>query len=78
MREGEQVRRRVGREVRVGGARVRRAPAAVELVEQHNAVGAGVKQPPVPPRAPRARAAVRDDRRLAARVPARLLVYRTI
>jgi hypothetical protein len=71
---GDQMPRGVGVEVRAGFARVRRAPTAVALVEEHEAVGVGIEERPKPGRGARARAAVEDDRRLAERIAAGLPV----
>jgi len=70
----DQVRRGVVRQVDDRFARVRRAPAAVPLVEQDDPVRIRVEQPRLPQRAARARTAVQHDRGPAEWVPARLPV----
>ncbi len=71
----DQVRRRVARQVDVGPARVRGAPAAVPLVEQDDPVRLRIEQPRLPRRAARARPAVQHDCGLAKRIPACLPVH---
>src|SRR5436305_14856194 len=58
---GDQMRGGVAREARIEGTGVWSAPPAVALVEEYEAVGAGIKQPAVPGRTSRTRAAVQDD-----------------
>jgi hypothetical protein len=68
----DQVLGRVLTQVDVGLARVRRAPAAVPLVEEHDAIALEVEHLGVPNGAARTRAAMEHDRRLAFRVAPRL------
>jgi hypothetical protein len=65
----------VAGQIDVGLACVRRAPSAAALIEQHDAIRDRIEQPAVPPRASRPRATVDHNRRLAARVAARLPVH---
>src|SRR5713226_6666377 len=60
---GDQIRSGVAREARIEGTGVWRAPPAVPLIEEHEAVGAGIKKPAVPGSTSRTRAAVQDDGR---------------
>ena len=71
---GDQVGRGVGRQVDGGRPRVRRAPAAVPLVQLHHEVGLGVEPPAAPRRAARAGAAVQDHGGLALAVAGQLPV----
>src|SRR6266568_3852767 len=61
---GDQMRGGVACQVGIEGTGVWRAPPAVALIEEHEAVGAGIKKPAVPGRTSRTRAAVHDDGRL--------------
>src|SRR6266566_5750337 len=58
---GDQLCGGVARKARLEGTGVWRAPPAVPLIEEHEAVGAGIKKPAVPGRTSRTRAAVQDD-----------------
>ena len=62
---GEQMRGGVALKVRIEGTGVWPAPPAVALIEEHEAVGAGIKKPAVPGSTSRARAAVQDGGWLA-------------
>src|SRR5438105_1089456 len=62
---GDQMRGGVARQVGIEGTGVWRAPPAVALIEEHEAVGGGIKQLAMPGSASRTRAAVQDDGRLA-------------
>ena len=66
----DEVLRGVGPEIDVRLARVRRAPTAVALIEQHDAIGGRIEQPAVPRRAAGSGATVDHDGRLASRVAA--------
>jgi len=70
----DEVLGRVARQVGLQQAGVRRAPAAVALIEEHEAVGAGIEEPAVPRRTSRAGAAMHDDGRLPTRIAADLPV----
>ena len=61
----EQMRSGVALKARLKGTGVWPAPPAVALIEEYEAVGAGIKQPAVPGSTSRARAAVQDDGWLA-------------
>ena len=67
---------RVSREVGLRRGRVRVAPPAAPLVEEHDAVGRRLKEPAVPVRASRPGAAVQDDRRLAIWTAAGLSIHK--
>jgi hypothetical protein len=71
---GDQVVRGVGGQVGGRVARVRAAAAAVALVEQDDPVALRVERAPLAVAAPRAGAAVHDERGLAFRVAADLPV----
>src|SRR5713226_9224219 len=62
---GEQMRGGVAREARIEGTGVWPAPPAISLIEEHEAVGAGIKQPAVPGSTSRTRATMQDDGWLA-------------
>src|SRR2546425_3237545 len=62
---GDQMRGGVALKARIEGTGVWRAPTAVALIEEHEAVGALIKQPAVPGCTSRTRAAVQDDGWLA-------------
>ena len=71
---GEQIFRGVHVHIGRGITRVRRAPTAAPLVEEHDPIPLWVEIPPTARAAPRARAAVDDKRGLAVGVAARLPV----
>src|SRR5215471_19047084 len=58
---GEQMRGGVALKARIESTGVWRAPSAVPLIEEHEAVGAGIKKPAVPGGTSRTRAAVQDE-----------------
>src|SRR5712692_9367973 len=62
---GDQMRGGVALEARIEGTGVWPAPPTVALIEEHKAVGAGIKQPAVPGSTSRTRAAMQDDGWLA-------------
>src|SRR6266566_5913451 len=62
---GDQMRGGVARQVGIEGTGVGRALPTVALIEEHEAVGAGIKQPAMPGRTSRTRTAVQDDGWLA-------------
>src|SRR5205809_6674574 len=68
----DQVLRRVGRQVDVGLARVRRAATAVALIEENDEVLRRIEERPVPRCTPGAGASVEDERGLADRDAIRL------
>src|SRR5947209_19878334 len=61
----DQMRGGVALKARLEGTGVWPAPPTVALIEEHEAVGAGIKQPAVPGRTSRTRTAVQDDGCLA-------------
>jgi hypothetical protein len=71
----DEVRRRVARQIDLGLARVRAAPAAVPLVEQNRPVDLRVEQSTLPRRAARPRTAVQDDSGSPVRVATNLPVH---
>ena len=71
---GDQVRGGVAIKACIEGTGVWRAAPAVALVEEHEAVGARIKEPAVPGSASRARAAMQDDGWLAMWIAAGLPV----
>jgi hypothetical protein len=71
---GDEMGRSVDRQVGGGVLCRRSAPAGAPLVEEHDAVPAGVEEPRPPGRAARPRTAVEDHGRLPGRVAADLIV----
>jgi hypothetical protein len=63
---------RVGREIYVWVARVRRASSGSALVEQNDPIDVGIKRPPRTRGAARTRSAMEHERRLAGGIAARL------
>src|SRR5229473_5578786 len=55
----------VAREACIEGTGMWRAPPTISLIEEHEAVGAGIKQPAVPGSTSRTRATMQDDGWLA-------------
>ena len=53
---------------------MRRAPPAIPLIEQHDAIGGRIEQPAMPPRTSRSGTTVQDNGRLTARIAACLPV----
>src|SRR5712692_7518718 len=62
---GDQMRGGVARQVGIEGTSMWRAAPTVALVEEHKAIGAGIKKRAVPGRTSRTGAAVQDDGWLA-------------
>src|SRR5712692_9803595 len=62
---GDQMRGGVARKARIEGTGMWRAAPTVALVEEHKAIGAGIKKRAVPGRTSRTGAAVQDDGWLA-------------